>query len=99
LIYFPNERESKFTFWYGVVKDYFDGDAFIQVVHGRTKDYLVRLNRDKVTIKEGDLNIEYLQNDGTTTFIQYEDLIHIVSRFHYNGVFGDSIYNEIREQL
>jgi hypothetical protein len=75
-----------------VVKDYFDGNAFVHN-HG---DWLERLNPNLCTLDLVSNTLIYVSPTGTTSgqrnTIPLQNIIHLPSRFGYDGVLGKSVF-------
>jgi hypothetical protein len=83
----PNIRETRFTLLYNLVKDYFNGNAFVRVHEG----WIERLNPDYCIIDLVSNTVLY-QDRINEQHIPLANIIHIPSRYGYDGVLGKSIF-------
>lgn len=92
----PNIDETKNTFFYQSVKDYYDGNVYWLKAFNPEGDLisLFRLNPNSVYVSRNELNQKiYTYNGARYTS---EEVLHIPSRYGYNGLKGKSIFNECR---
>jgi len=88
----PNYDETRFTFFYNSVKDYFNGNAYWYKYdndEGRVIA-LFRLNPNDVRVRRNSYNQKVFIHRG----MEYtsEKILHIPSRFGYDGLVGKSIF-------
>jgi HK97 family phage portal protein len=94
LINEPNFDETKFQFFYNSVKDYFNGNVYwykYDNEDGETVS-LFRLNPGSVRVKRNLENQKIFTYDGIE--YDYRKILHIPSRYGYNGLIGKSVFNE-----
>jgi len=97
LINNPNLDETKFQFFYSSVKDYFDsGNIFWYKYDNNDGDIisLFRLNPKKVKVKRDSFNQKVFIHDGKE--YRSDKILHIPSRYGYNGLTGSSIFSECK---
>jgi HK97 family phage portal protein len=96
LIKEPNYEETKFTFFYNSVKDYFDGNVYWYCYYDEEGEIisLFRLNTNSVRVKRDQDNQKVFMYKGQEYYS--DKILHIPSRYGYNGVAGNSIFNECR---
>ena len=90
----PNIDETKFQFFYNCVKDYYNGNVFIYKYdndQGETVA-LFRLSPNEIKVTRNFYNQKVFTYKG----IEYssEKILHIPSRFGYDGLIGKSIFTE-----
>ena len=91
----PNNDETRFQFMYGSVKDYFNnGNIYWYKYDDENGDIvaLFRLDPDKVTVKRGSFNEKVFTHDNRE--YRGDKILHIPSRFGYDGLKGKSIFSE-----
>jgi HK97 family phage portal protein len=90
----PNIDETRFQFFYNSAKDYFSfGNVYWYKydVDGEIVS-LFRLNPSSVRVKRNDYNQKIFMYNGEE--YTSEKIVHIPSRYGYNGLVGQSIFNE-----
>jgi HK97 family phage portal protein len=90
----PNIDETKYLFMYQSIIDYFHaGNIFWYKydVDGRIAA-IYRLNPNKVRVKRGSYNQKIFMYDGKE--YTSEKILHIPSRYGYDGLIGKSIFSE-----
>jgi HK97 family phage portal protein len=93
----PNYDETKYTFFYNSVKDYFNGNVFWYKYDNDEGDIvaLFRLDNNKVKVKRNSFNQKvFIYNGNEYTS---EKILHIPSRYGYNGLIGKSIFSECHQ--
>lgn len=102
----PNLEEDHFLFFYQLIQDYYSGNVYLLK---KLDDYgnvisLFRLNPSMVIVSrsaDGYKRYTYngIQADGTKFTKDYQsyEILHIPSRFGYNGLVGKSIFSECRK--
>jgi HK97 family phage portal protein len=90
----PNIDETRFQFFYNSAKDYFSfGNVYWYKydVDGEVVS-LFRLNPSSVLVKRNEYNQKIFTLDG----VEYasDKIVHVPSRYGYNGLVGHSIFNE-----
>jgi HK97 family phage portal protein len=93
LINNPNYDESKFQFFYNSAKDYFNGNCFLYKYDNEDGDIisLFRLNPNNVYVKRNLNNQKIYTYNGIE--YDYRKILHIPSRYGYNGLIGQSIFS------
>jgi HK97 family phage portal protein len=89
----PNLDDTRFSFFYNSVKDYFDGNVYwFKSYDGKNLISLHRLNPSSVRVKRGRDNIKIFTVNG----VEYTDgaVVHIPSVYGFNGLTGGSIFQE-----
>lgn len=93
----PNLDETHFTFFYQLVKDYFDGNVFLYKYTDEEGNItsLFRLNPSAVVVSRNEYNQKIYSYYGH----RYDStkILHIPSRFGYDGKKGHSIFQECRK--
>jgi HK97 family phage portal protein len=90
----PNIDETRFQFFYNSAKDYFSsGNVYWYKydVEGELIS-LFRLNPSSVQVKRNDFNQKIFMYSGEE--YTSDKIVHIPSRYGYNGLVGHSIFNE-----
>lgn len=97
LIHNPNIDETKFQFFYNSVKDYINGNVYWYIYDNEDGDIvsLFRLNPNSVKVKRNGYNQKIFSYNG----LEYtsEKILHIPSRYGYNGLIGKSIFTECNQ--
>jgi HK97 family phage portal protein len=90
----PNFDETKFQFFYNSAKDYFNGNVYWYKYHNNEGEVvsLFRLNQNSVKVKR-DLNNQKIFTYNGNDY-DYREILHIPSRYGYNGLIGKSIFRE-----
>ena len=90
----PNSDETRFTFFYNSVKDYFDGNIYWYKYDNDSGEIaaLFRLNNNKVGVKRDSFNQKVFVYNGKE--YHSDKILHIPSRYGYNGLTGKSIFSE-----
>jgi HK97 family phage portal protein len=94
LILEPNFDETKFQFFYSSAKDYFNGNVYWYKYDnddGVTIS-LFRLNPSNVKVSRNQNNQKIFSYYGME--YDYRKILHIPSRYGYNGLIGKSIFSE-----
>ena len=96
LIQNPNYDETKFTFFYNSAKDYFNGNVYYYKYTNDQNEVvaLFRLNPSDVKVIKNTFNQKIYQHKGQE--YAYDKILHIPSRYGYNGLVGKSIFNECK---
>jgi HK97 family phage portal protein len=94
LIAEPNFDETKFQFFYSSAKDYFNGNVFWYKYDNGEGEVvsLFRLNPSGVKVKRNLSNQKVFTYNGVE--YDYRKILHIPSRYGYDGLIGKSIFNE-----
>jgi HK97 family phage portal protein len=94
LILNPNYDETKFQFFYSSAKDYFNGNVYWYKYDNERGEIisLFRLNPASVRVKRNLSNQKIFTYDGIE--YDYRKILHIPSRYGYDGLTGKSIFNE-----
>jgi HK97 family phage portal protein len=94
LILDPNFDETKFQFFYNSVKDYFNGNVYWYKFDNSEGEItsLFRLNPSNVKVSRNQNNQKIFSYNGME--YDYRKILHIPSRYGYNGLIGKSIFNE-----
>lgn len=90
----PNLDETHSLFFYQLIQDYFSGNVFIYKYVNENNEVvsLFRLNPSNVRVKRNEYNQKiYLYNGKEYTS---QNVLHIPSRFGYDGLIGKSIFKE-----
>jgi HK97 family phage portal protein len=94
LIQNPNFDETKFEFFYNSAKDYFgSGNCYWYLYDNREGEIvsLFRLNPNNVVVKRNLSNQKVFFYQGAE--YNYQKILHIPSRYGYNGLIGQSIFS------
>lgn len=96
LIKQPNIDETHNLFFSQLVRDWFDGGAFLYLyknADGRVISFF-RMNPRAVVVKRDELNRKQFLYNGR---VYYSDrVLHIPGKYGYNGLTGKSIFEELR---
>jgi HK97 family phage portal protein len=94
LILDPNFDETKFQFFYNSAKDYFNGNVYWYKYDNEDEEIisLFRLNQNNVKVKRNIYNQKIFIYNGIE--YDYKKILHIPSRYGYNGLIGKSIFSE-----
>lgn len=95
LINNPNQDETKFQFFYSSIKDYFESGNIYWYKYDNNEGDLIalfRLNPNKVKVKRNTFNQKIFNYSGNE--YKSDKILHIPSRFGYNGLIGKSIFSE-----
>jgi HK97 family phage portal protein len=94
LILYPNFDETKFQFFYSSAKDYFNGNVFWYKYYNESGEAasLFRLNPNNVRVKRNLSNQKIFVYNGIE--YDYQRILHIPSRYGYDGLIGKSIFTE-----
>jgi HK97 family phage portal protein len=94
LINEPNFDETKFQFFYNSAKDYFNGNVFWYKYDNEDREIvsLFRLNPNNVIVRRDLSNRKVYSYNGID--YDYRKILHIPSRWGYDGLKGKSIFNE-----
>ncbi|MDR1876128.1 MAG: phage portal protein [Flavobacteriaceae bacterium] len=94
LISNPNYDEAKFTFFYNSAIDYFNGNVFWFKYDDSDGNIisLFRLNPSVVRVNRNLQNQKIFSYNGVE--YDYRKILHIPSRYGYNGLIGKSIFSE-----
>jgi HK97 family phage portal protein len=97
LILSPNYDETKFQFFYHSAKDYFNGNVFWYKYDNAKGEVisLFRLNPAKVRVKRNLSNQKIYTYNGIE--YDYRKILHIPSRYGYDGLIGKSIFSECNQ--
>jgi HK97 family phage portal protein len=92
----PNIDETKFDFFYNSAKDYFNGNCFLykSIIDGEIVS-LFRLNPSNVKVRRDPTTNQKIYSYNGQDYTS-EQILHIPSRFSYNGLIGKSIFDECR---
>jgi HK97 family phage portal protein len=92
----PNFDETKFQFFYHSAKDYYNGNVYWYKYdsNGETIS-LFRLNPVKVRVKRNSENQKIFMYEGNE--YDYRKVLHIPSRYGYDGLIGKSIFVECNQ--
>ena len=97
LINNPNYDETKFQFFYNSVKDYINGNCYWYKYDNDQNELvaLFRLNPSEVKVFRNSFNQKIFSHKG----MEYttDKILHIPSRYGYNGLIGKSIFSECRQ--
>lgn len=93
----PNLDETHFQFFYQLVQDYFCGNVYIFKYYSKGELIsLFRLNPAKVqVIRDSEHNQKQFIYDGNTYTSHH--ILHIPSRFNYDGLKGGSIFDSYKK--
>jgi HK97 family phage portal protein len=98
LLQHPNAEETKFQFFYYCAKDYFDGNVYLYRYDNEERDIvsLFRLNPNQVLVQRDPKTNQkrYLYNGKS---YGQDKILHIPSRWGYDGLKGNSIFSECRK--
>lgn len=92
----PNIDEPRSLFYYTLVRDYFNGNIYLFKSFDRSGKLisLFRLDPSKVQVKRNDMNRKiFIYNEQE---YNSDTVLHIPSRYGYNGLIGQSIYTHYR---
>jgi HK97 family phage portal protein len=94
LIRNPNFDETKFLFFYSSAKDYFNGNVYWYKYDNAQGEItsLFRLNPKNVRVKRNLSNQKIFTYEGIE--YDYRKILHIPSRYGYDGLTGKSIFTE-----
>jgi HK97 family phage portal protein len=94
LIRNPNFDETKFQFFYSSAKDYFNGNVYWYKYDKPDGEVisLFRLNPAGIRVKRNLSNQKIFTYGGAE--YDYRKILHIPSRYGYDGLVGKSIFNE-----
>jgi HK97 family phage portal protein len=96
LILRPNFDETKFQFFYSSAKDYFNGNVYwYKYDEGGETVSLFRLNPNNVRVKRNLSNQKIFTYNGVE--YDYRKILHIPSRYGYDGLTGKSIFTECNQ--
>jgi HK97 family phage portal protein len=90
----PNFDETKFQFFYNSAKDYFGSGNCYWYLYTNEEDEitsLFRLNPSNVIVKRSENNQKIYTYQGIE--YDYHKILHIPSRYGYNGIKGQSIFS------
>jgi HK97 family phage portal protein len=92
----PNPDDTRFLFFYNSALDYFNGNCYwLKVfVDGEYPAALYRINPTRVTVKRGTDNRKIFSFGGKE--YASDEVVHIPSRFGYNGLKGESVFDNCR---
>jgi HK97 family phage portal protein len=96
LINEPNTDEIKFNFFYNSAKDYFSGNVFWYMydIEGEVVS-LFRINQNDVRVqRDVNTNEKLFYYNGNV--YKNDKILHIPSRFNYDGLTGHSIFDTCR---
>jgi HK97 family phage portal protein len=99
LLHEPNADETPFEFFYQCAKDYINGNCYLYTYElGGELISLIRLNPAAVYVKRDPVSFQkqYTYNGETYTGTQ---ILHIPSRWGYDGLKGMSLFDECRAIL
>lgn len=93
----PNLDETHSLFFYQIVKDYYNGNVFLYKYTDELGNVvsLFRLNPDAVVVSRNEYNQKIYSYYGQR--YTSEKVLHIPSRFGYDGKIGHSIFKESRK--
>jgi HK97 family phage portal protein len=92
LINEPNFEENKFQFFYNSAKDYFNGNVYwYKYDENGIVTSLFRLNPNNVKVTRNLSNQKIFSYQGIN--YDYQKILHIPSRYGYNGLIGKSIFS------
>jgi HK97 family phage portal protein len=94
LVNFPNFDEAKFTFFYNSAKDYFGSGNIFWYKYENEEGNIVslfRFNPNNVVVKRNLSNQKVYVYQGVE--YDYRKILHIPSRYGYNGLIGQSIFS------
>lgn len=93
----PNADETHSTFFYQLIQDYYSGNIYLYKYtdeEGKVIS-LFRLNPSAVTVSRDNYNRKIFSYNGSN--YTSEKVLHIPSRFGYDGKIGHSIFDELRK--
>ena len=92
----PNADETRSIFFYNMVKDYIYGNVYLYKYYNENSEVasLFRLNPREVTVYRGVDNKKYFKWKDKE--YDYRQIIHIPSRWGYDGTKGQSIFDAAR---
>jgi HK97 family phage portal protein len=98
LITYPNIDETKFQFFYNCAKDYFNGNVYLYQYYNDEGILisLFRLNPAAVMVRRDPLSNEKVFYYNGETYSS-ATILHIPSRWGYDGLKGSSIFDECRQ--
>lgn len=90
----PNKDETHSLFFYQLVKDYYNGNIYLYKYTDENGEIisLFRLNPARVIVSRDEYNRKTYSYNGKTYYS--DDILHIPSRFGYDGKIGHSIFDE-----
>ena len=90
----PNKDETHSLFFYQLVKDYYNGNIYLYKYTDENGEIisLFRLNPAHVNVSRDEYNRKTYSYNGKTYYSN--DILHIPSRFGYDGKIGHSIFVE-----
>jgi HK97 family phage portal protein len=93
----PNADETRSIFFYNMVKDYINGNVYLYKYYDDQGDIaaLFRLDPNAVTVTRDDFNKKVFTYKNTT--YDYTTILHIPSRWGYDGTKGQSIFQAAKE--
>jgi HK97 family phage portal protein len=96
LINEPNFDETKFLFFYYSALDYINGNCYWYKfdIEGKVVS-LFRLNPNRMVVKRNINNQKIYCYDGQE--YDYRKILHVPSRYGYNGLIGKSIFSECNQ--
>jgi HK97 family phage portal protein len=93
LLGYPNFDETRFQFFYNSAKDYFNGNVYwYKYYEGDEVTSLFRLNPNNVRVRRNQANQKIFAYEGIE--YDYRKILHIPSRYGYDGLTGKSIFSE-----
>lgn len=94
----PNSDEPRSLFFYNLVQDYFHGNVYLYKFVDNTTGQIISLFRiDPLTVTvERDMNNQKVFSFGGKTY-DYRNILHIPSRWGYDGIKGMSIFDYARQ--
>ena len=95
IIKYPNLEEGHFQFWYNCAKDYLEaGNCYIyKYIDKNEITSMFRLNPSKVKVSRDNYTNKKIFNFNNTAYTM-DNILHIPSRFGYDGLKGKSIFDE-----
>jgi HK97 family phage portal protein len=96
----PNYNEPKTLFYYQLVQDYFhSGNIFLYKYLNKEGELysLFRLNPEKVEVEFNSNNQKVYKHEGNV--YDYRQVLHIPSRYGYNGLVGKSIFEFYKQSF
>ena len=93
----PNIDETKFQFFYNSVKDYFNGNVYWYKYDNEAGNIvaLFRINPNKIRVHRDLYNRKVFIYNGQEYYS--DKILHIPSRYGYDGLIGKSIFNECNQ--
>lgn len=93
----PNLDETHFLFFYNLVKDYFSGNVYLYLYRDEKGNVsnVFRLNPSSVYVSRNEFNQKVFSYFGKN--YTASQILHIPSRFGYDGKKSHSIYEECRK--